>query len=758
MANNTEFFIHAKGSSTLIRRHNDFYRLRIDNNTLTSTLLFGDLACMENQPVYTMIYDSLSRMLLLGTQNAGLWCITPELFRPLTFRSKNFIDNVFMSFQPLRNGLILTNSGILDHVDDRRSSLFADTAKIDWVCIYRAGDSSIWCSKDKRLYHYDPAFRKGVLIDTAQLESYITGMTTDSENILWISTFSSLIKIENGKLKPVVDRFRDFINHTIESIAAITPTKLWLATRNGLYVFDKTTGEIEPQPILPDTYVRTIFRARDRSLWIGTYGSGYYKYDRGKFYRMPLDADKYLEEANGFLEDNKGFLWISTNHGLFSIFKADLDKIAQGYNIEPFFYYYDKSYGLATNEFNGGCNPSAEEDSHGRFYFPSMNGLVCFSPDSCRGELPDKALYLDAIYVDSTAKYYGEKMNIDPDFTRMQVQVSTPFYGSAENLRIEYCLNPDKWYPVNADGKILINRLPAGNYNLRIRKRNGWHTGDYATMTIPFKVRPYWYNTPVFWVVLWVVILLLVVQLRTRFLRRQNLRLQIMVNERTQELEKSTLIKENLLSIIMHDMRSPLNAQNFLIEQLYQDIRHVSLDTAEQLLRGLLDSGKSIAQFSADFLMWYDSQQEHFTVRKRQVPMLPFVEALLHVYRHVTDRPGLSLHYDVTPELVAYSDENLLGIVVRNLLDNAIKHTPNGCITIKAFRDDLRVVIEVTDTGRGMHPDKIKELCGPSSTARASGHSFGYRFIREFSQRLGAELNIVSEPGAGTTVTVSFVG
>jgi signal transduction histidine kinase len=755
--NAVQFFLHVKGRSTILRRHNDYYSLKIEGARLSATALFKELNFLENQPIYSVEFDSLSKILFLGSQNNGLIVVKPRWFHTLGFSSIDYSNNSFMALELLPNHRILTNNGILEPQRTGQNRLFANDEKPDRYCIFKARDGSLWYSKDKKLWRSDPNFTHAVPIDSSLMESYVTCLAEDTGGVYWISTLHSLLKWEKGQLHNVLKSYPPFMDHTIESIAEIAPQKLWIATRNGLYAFDKATQKIDPAPLLPNTYVRTIFKDREGGLWIGTYGSGYYSYWNGRFYPMPLDPQKYLATAHAFLEDRKGFLWISTNHGLFKVRRADLELTGRNQPMQPFLYYYDRSSGLTTNEFNGGCNPAALEDSTGHFYFPSMNGIVRFSPDSCHSELPDKPVYVDEFRVDSVPMEYRNNLTIPPDFDRIVVQISSPFYGARENLQVEYSLGHDSWYPVNPDGKIVINRLPFGKYSFEIRKKNGWGKNNYAAINIPFEVLRHWYNKPVYWVIAWIGFLWLVLLIRTRFLRSQNIRLQTKIDQRTFELEKSTLIRENLFSVIMHDLRSPMNAQNLLVEYLYKQHDKLNREDRDQVLFELLESNKNILRFTSDFLVWYDSQKDDFTVNKSPLFVRPFIEGILHFYQPITERKQLGLSFEADKDLTVMTDEHLLGIILRNIIDNAIKNTNTGGIYLRAHLRDGKVAISVRDTGKGMTLNEIDQLTSARpKRGEAVGQSFGYRLIREFSQLLGANLSISSQPGSGTVVTITL--
>jgi signal transduction histidine kinase len=754
-----DFFLGAKGDQAILRNRNDIYGLTIGNNELSANLLFSDLRFLENTPIYSFQYDGKWQRLFIGTQNEGLFVVTRKPFRVLDFVTKDFSDNIFMAFQPLPGGRLVTSNGIL--AGNAASSLLFDNAnKPDRNCIYRDQGHSIWLSKGNHLLIYDSNFSRITYRDSLDMESPVICIIKDHSGVIWVASESSLYKFEENRLRPVLTRYPVFLKHSIETFAEAFPGELWIATRNGMYVYDIADGKIRKDVLLPDIYVRNIFKAKDSSIWIGTYGGGFFKYKDGRFLRLPLDAQKYLATAHTFLEDDRGFFWISTNHGLFKIRKYDLDRTAEGKDPGYFYYYYDRSSGFNTNEFNGGCNPAAVRDRSGNFYFPSLNGIVSFHPDSIRSELPENAIFIDRISADSVIAGDRQEMRIKPDFNRLVVDVSTPFYGLEDNLRLEYQLSPMdvNWNPMGRDGRIVINRLLTGKYTLTIRKINGWGSENISLVRIPFEVLPYWYNTKIVMVLI-VVLLIGVVFLlqlvRTRILRRQNLRLQIKVEERTQELEQSTLLKEKLISVIMHDLRSPLFSQALLINHLDDKLNQLDKREIQEILGYLRDSSDKICRFSTDFLTWYNTQKEGFRISAGPIELERLIREVGAFYTDIARRKDISMEYAVPPDLVVVSDKDILSIIIRNIIDNAVKYTPSGNIRISAEQKAGEIRIGIRDSGPGMSDEKIREVLsyGEERDHEATA-TFGYRFITELVRILNGTLHIVSGPGKGTTVTV----
>ena len=749
------------GDQVIVRQQNDIYALSLDNGVLKADLIFPDLRILDKLIATSFLHDKKHQRLFIATVTTGFVIVTKRPFGAIAFNTRDRLNNSFKAFLLLPGKKILTQNGILDRGDADKNHLFPNQGRPDGNCFYKAKDGAIWFSKDKQLHIYDRNFSTQLVVDSLPLDSYIACIIEDSRHTVWVSTLTSLLKWVGGRLQYVFKEYPPFVNHNIESIAEVSPMVLWIASRDGIYVYDLAKDSIHKHPILPHVYARNIYRARDSSIWVATYGNGFYKYESGRFIPIPLDAERYLSTAHTFLEDENGFFWINTNHGLFRTRKSDLDDYTNGRNNGLYYYYFDKSYGFHTNEFNGGCNPASQTDSDGNFYFPSLDGIVSFNPARVNPELPDGKIFVDESFVDSEKLDYRES-RIKPDFHQIVVDVTTPFYGLDENLKLEYTLDAARgeWYRVNRDGRITINTLPSGRYALSVRKNNGAGANRFTTLSIGFEVLPHWYNTWLFYVVLALAVVglsFLLYRLRTRILKQQNIRLQAKVDERTIELEQSTMMKERLLSVIMHDLRSPMYSQSLLIDHLHENLHKLNGPKLDELFYILKDSSNRIVQFSNDFLLWYDSQRQGFPIKKEEIRLGDFMNETTLLYKNIALRKGLSFDCDIPSGMVLTSDRNMLAIVIRNLVDNAVKYTSTGGIDISAGRQNGHIQVWVKDTGRGMTASRIAEITSfGEKDMYGTASTFGYRFIMELARKLNGDVDIQSYPGKGTTVQVSF--
>ena len=164
-----------------------------------------------------------------------------------------------------------------------------------------------------------------------------------------------------------------------------------------------------------------------------------------------------------------------------------------------------------------------------------------------------------------------------------------------------------------------------------------------------------------------------------------------------------------------------------------------------------------MCQFSSDFLIWYNSQKGGFVIKNEPIALEEFVRETVAFYKDMARRKGISIEYDIPPGLTIFSDSNILSIILRNLVDNAVKYTQQGSVRVVAEQMDGLIRIRVDDTGPGMSAAKIREILSytEEETYKATT-TFGYRFITELLRKLGGTLNIETRPGSGSTVMINL--
>ena len=242
------------------------------------------------------------------------------------------------------------------------------------------------------------------------------------------------------------------------------------------------------------------------------------------------------------------------------------------------------------------------------------------------------------------------------------------------------------------------------------------------------------------------------------FLYRSNVR-----NRRlNRKLEELNMVKNKLLSIIGHDLRSPIATLQGFVDLLRQSalseeqIRHFSTQMNESLI--------STSNLLNNLLYWAKSQMEGMQVNARAIDVQSIIRQNKRLAQSRAGDKGVMLIADETaPPVMAYADEVMVDLVIRNLVENAVKFSGSGdTIWLSAAAGDNNVSITVKDTGQGIPAKDQYKIFHPSfshtttGTAREKGSGLGLSLCKELVEKNGGSIRFESESGKGAAFTFTL--
>ena len=238
----------------------------------------------------------------------------------------------------------------------------------------------------------------------------------------------------------------------------------------------------------------------------------------------------------------------------------------------------------------------------------------------------------------------------------------------------------------------------------------------------------------------------------------QAIRLRLELGDKTRQLEQASRIKTRILAAASHDLRQPIHAMGLFTELLQNRYQNLGSDgTFENLreslaiLRRMLDGLLDISSIDAGSVK----------VTEKDFPLTDLLDKLAEEYSLLAARRGLEFRY-VRTKQIARTDPLLLERILRNLLDNAIKHTTNGRILLGCRRAGRRIRILVCDNGPGIPAKRMdqvfREFTRLHGTGRpgSSGLGLGLSIVRRLAEILDAEIIARSNAGSGTVFGVSI--
>jgi signal transduction histidine kinase len=541
----------------------------------------------------------------------------------------------------------------------------------------------------------------------------------------------------------------------------------WIAGDKTLAKLNVKTGQQTHYKVLEKFTIESLYLDTNKVLWIGTSGNGFFALNGNKIYKLPWDTRAALKNVHAFLEDKRGYMWMSTNNGLFRCKKEDLNSFIDNKTATVYYQFFGKESGFNTNEFNGTCTPSAIVLGNSKFSFPSMDGLVQFYPDSIREVLPEAKIFIDRLLVDGNEQDLSQSPALEPSFEYLEIEVSSPFFGNSSNQQIEYNVKGlnRNWYPVKSDNIVTLNNLPYGKYSLQFRKRAGF-SSNIITTALPFTVLPFFYQTWYFRLAVLVLVLIIIfvlVRIRYANLMKRNRVLEQEVSQRTLHLQNANRLKEKMLMMVGHDLQSPLHFLRLLSDNIAEALKQQQLEQVHNGTEEIRNTAGRMHAFVEEFSMWTRLQDENLNISKRPFSLSDLMEELSQFFEGMLLQHDNRLKLDIEAPYELYTNRELLKAILRNIIDNANKHTRKGLIHIRCYKERAGVLgISISDTGKGMSSielNNIRRRIAQVEGAFNTGHTskLGYQLIVDFVQRLSAGITIDSEKDKGTTVIIHGV-
>ncbi len=164
-----------------------------------------------------------------------------------------------------------------------------------------------------------------------------------------------------------------------------------------------------------------------------------------------------------------------------------------------------------------------------------------------------------------------------------------------------------------------------------------------------------------------------------------------------------------------------------------------------------------------NLLTWAHLQRGTIRLKISSFNLKEFIEHILIIFEKIALRKNISFDIKINQDIMLNADPDLMNIVVRNLISNAIKFTPpNGKILIESYEENNAVGIIVKDSGTGMTEEKLNDLFkiekvkSEKGTEGEKGSGLGLILIKEIMDMHNGNIKIKSNVGEGTTVEVVF--
>jgi PAS domain S-box-containing protein len=253
---------------------------------------------------------------------------------------------------------------------------------------------------------------------------------------------------------------------------------------------------------------------------------------------------------------------------------------------------------------------------------------------------------------------------------------------------------------------------------------------------------------------------------RTRDLDNKNAELTRMsaeILEAHKALEKLHEQKNKFFSIIAHDLKGPFNVLLGYSKLFSDSASGFDPKVIAERSKDLHASAEQVFKLLENLLEWSQLQLGTLQFDPQPVALAEVLQQNLTLIGPAAKAKEIQIESHWSPGLKAYADKYMVGTIVRNLLDNAVKFTPQGgTVIVTGQTTDGRPGISIQDTGVGMSPErqsrlfKLEETYSDYGTNGEAGTGLGLHICKELIDRQGGSIHIESAVGKGSAFSVWF--
>ena len=586
----------------------------------------------------------------------------------------------------------------------------------------------------------------------------------ESKNgVIWIGSEDGIYTIQQGKERKETEINQQMgkTNTIIYSIQEDEYGQLWVGSlTKGVFVFNKhrkLIAHLSDQNGLKSNSVNQIFIDSNNGVWIGTY--------KGLAYiEEPLKPKsiKIYDEQQGLKDnhiraicaDKLGNIWVSMFSGIACL---DLHK--------QHFYNYDFQSGVTMGNF---VEASAAMTPDGNIYFGSPSGVCYFNPQLLSEQ--KEVSQVEIIGCERVGRLSDQFLHrlISPDeegvirlkYDDNTFKISFTTKNFAEEGKVEYAYMmkglDDQWFETEGDKDVTFRNLKPGSYTFIIRaklKNQDWEEASSAELKVMV--------TPPFWLTWWAKLgyLLLALGIIIYLLRsyQKELLLRNSLAQTKWESQQKQKVNEERLRFftnITHELRTPLTLILGPLEDLMEDKRLPHL--VSKKIGSIHASAERLLNLINDILEFRKTETQNRKLSVARADLGHLIQEIGMRFQDLNHNPKIKILTEVQEGIEEiYFDSEVITTVVNNLMSNAIKYTPSGCITLSLCKKSSEwVSISVEDTGYGIDKEALPHICDryyqENGKHQASGTGIGLALVKSLAQLHEADLQIDSQKGEGS--------
>lgn len=615
-----------------------------------------------------------------------------------------------------RNGAVVKHSRLTGLPSDNVVSLFEDSRGALWI----GTDLGLAC------------MRKGRIEGAGSVEwpsDLVTAIAEGPQGELWVGTDGAGLWRIGGEAARAFRRADGLPSDRINALLWDRGTgALWIGTfGEGLArmvngAFERVAGRRE----LSSDVVWSMHLDERGVLWAGTDGGGLCRVENGRVDRIDTAGGLHDNVVFRILEDDAGRFWMSSNRGVFSASRREIEAVMRGEAESVECRSYDEVDGMISRECNGGSQTAGWKTRDGRLWFPTIAGVTIVDPARLKMNRVRPPVVLSSVSIDGEPdRMDSSEVVVPAGSVRVQFQFAALSFIGPRRVKCRYRLDgyDEDWTEAGASRLASYTRVPPGSYTFTAIAANADGVWNDQGASVTLSVLPRFHQTAWFKLVTaasillaaWSIYALRVWQIKSRFLAVLSERQRI-----SRELHDTLMQGLAAISVQLHAIERDGGAEG--------DTGRTVGRIRQMIERNIAEVRRSVAD-----------------LRSLSLERAGLSDALRGMAEELLGTAGIQVRVSVTgvPVRLTHRIETNVLRIAQEAITNIGRHS--GCRNTEVDLDftDERLRVVVRDDGRGFDP---------TSAPGAAEDHFGLEGMRERAVSMNGVLNVKSRPGAGTEI------
>jgi ligand-binding sensor domain-containing protein/two-component sensor histidine kinase len=559
-------------------------------------------------------------------------------------------------------------------------------------------------------------------------DDFVRSLLADDDGSLWIGTRRGLAHFINGHFVNY-SRMDGLGSDFIGAMSRSQKSGLWIGTSGGLSLFNNGTfTNYTTKDGLSTNVVTAIYEDAQGTLWLGTNGGGLNRRLNGKLQALTNGKSRLPDTIYGILEDKENNLWLSARNGIFRVSKGTLQDPSGELPATLKVVSYGTADGMKINECSGGGHPAAWSMKNGTLWFATLRGVSLIDPARASRVGLAPLIAMEKVLVDDHQMPLSGDLNLEAGSHRLELQYAGLSFAAPQNVHYRYRLEgfDPEWIDAGTRRDAFYTNLPPAKYRFHVYAAN--KDGVWSETGASFELRklPHIYQSWWFYLLVGLAIGLFAYAIYRYRVHQVESRFGAVLKER------GRIARE------IHDTL----AQDLVGVSVQLEVVSRLMTTSAEAARKQLNEARILVRKGIE-----DARTSIWDLRSQGNEDLParLTKAVTTASSHSSAKVYLQVKGTYRP-LDKHVEAELLRIG-QEAVTNATRHAEATRIDVELLYDASLLRMSITDDGRG--------FAGSANHSGPEGH-FGIRGMRERAANIKANLQLESEPGAGTRVSVEL--